>query len=231
MLLSSASRRARRALGAGIVAIVVGSAVAYVAGMPLAGMTAPASAAPALPVFSISPTTGSPGNGITTSGTMVTVSGTLCEGVVVGAVHVHLYQGVKTVPQTPPAVPPTADALAEFVTGSAADGSWSGAVEIPMNAVVGDITFLASCTSQSPFWYSQVGAFTVVDAQTTTTVAPTTTSSVAPTTTSTMTPTTTSTVAPTTTTVGSTTTTAGNPTTTAPAVAARAVAAAPTFTG
>jgi hypothetical protein len=94
MLLSSVSLRARRVLGAGIIAVIVGSAsvVATAAGPAQAVVT---------PVFSVSANSGAPGD-------LVIVSGNDCFAVGGVVAHVIVYQGVKPVPV---GAAPTADAL------------------------------------------------------------------------------------------------------------------------
>ena len=162
MLLSSVSVRARRVLGAGIIAVVIGSAVASVAGPAQAVVT---------PVFSVSATAGAPGDKLTLSGT-----GCLSAGNHQG--DVYAYHGAKSVPV---GAPPTTDLLLTGSTVVAIDGTWTITVDVPQTS--GVITWVANCgTTQAGtpiFWYGQVGTFTV-SADTTTTTEPAVTTTVDP---------------------------------------------------
>ena len=204
MLLSSASVRTRRLLGAGIAVLLIGGVAAGVTGSAQAIDT---------PVFTISPGSGGPGD-------QVTVSGTGCSAVGGVVAHVFLYQGVKSVPSGPA---PTADLLSSFSGSVAVDGTWSAQLAIPQEAVPGPLTFLANCGQENSsqgatpiFWYGQAGSFTQSDG-TTTTEGPATTTTESPTTTADPATTTTAPSVPV--------------TTAAPAAAAAAVAASPAFTG
>ena len=170
MLLSSVSVRARRALGAGIIAVVIGSAVASVAGPAQAVVT---------PVFSVSATAGAPGDKLTLSGT-----GCLSAGNHQG--DVYAYQGAKSVPV---GAPPTTDLLLTGSTVVAIDGTWTITVDVPQTS--GVITWVANCgTTQAGtpiFWYGQVGTFTV-SADTTTTTEPVVTTTTEPAVTTTVDP-------------------------------------------
>ena len=203
MSLSSVSVRARRLIGAGV------AVTTLVAGSVAVGVVGSAQAVVA-PVFSISPSSGAPGD-------QVVVSGTACAAVGGVTAHVFLYQGVEPIPSGAAPLPN------RLLTGTIAvsqDGTWSATLSIPAEAVPGPLTFLANCAnansseSAAPiFWYGQAQAFELTDG-TTTTEGPTTTVTVTPTT-----------EAPTTTADPATTTTA------APAARAAAVTASPAFTG
>jgi len=204
MSLSSVSVRARRLIGAGV------AVTTLVAGSVAVGVVGSAQAVVA-PVFSISPSSGAPGD-------QVVVSGTACAAVGGVTAHVFLYQGVEPIPSGAAPLPN------RLLTGTIAvsqDGTWSATLSIPAEAVPGPLTFLANCAnansseSAAPiFWYGQAQAFELTDG-TTTTEGPTTTSTTD----------TSTTEAPTTTADPATTTTA------APAARAAAVTASPAFTG